>query len=254
MSIERKELSVLERVLHLHIGVHKTGTTSFQTLLAANRNLLGREGIGLFKSALTLGEGFRERELAGWSHELPLVMLRERLDFPLKQMLRESLPSREQMMDWCFQQMALGDQVMVCSHEALSFVRSPKELGSLEALARETDRKVKIVAVVRKPDVWLDSWKAQLKSMGMAPESDDKSSVSYTSEDSWLLDWSQMFSAYGEVFGNENVSIVDYEAAVSEEGTILPAVSRAVGLPIDRFHSGVNLWLNARSTEIGHME
>lgn len=48
--------SLNNRVLHLHIGRHKTGTTSFQNFLHENRLELEGMGVDLFETQISLDD------------------------------------------------------------------------------------------------------------------------------------------------------------------------------------------------------
>ena len=104
----------------LHIGTHKTGTTSFQATLAASAASLASHGVHVFQSGLTVFQSGLTKS-TGWSHELPLISLRSELNIPLRCMFPDSsLQSMQsQMLQDCISQMQSPARRVVASHEAL---------------------------------------------------------------------------------------------------------------------------------------
>ena len=65
-------------------------------------------------------------------------------------------------------------------------------------------------------------------------------------DDTWLLDYGGLLAAYRSVLGEDRVRPIDYEEAVAEHGSIIPALLEAAGLPPDQFPSAAEFWKNAR--------
>jgi len=55
-------------------------------------------------------------------------------------------------------------------------------------------------------------------------ESSDPTSFAYLNADSWLVDYDEILQSYRHVFGADHVHHVDYDAALSRDSSIIPAV------------------------------
>ncbi len=228
----------------LHIGTHKTGTTSFQATLAASAASLASHGVHVFQSGLTVFQSGRTKS-AGWSHELPLISLRSELNIPLRCMFPDSsLQSMQsQMLQDCISQMQSPARRVVASHEALSFIRTRKEV---ERLIEALDGRVcKVVCVLREAESFLQSWKNQLAKTGQATSSAHFESYMNTDPDSWIVDWEELIGAYAGVLGREAVTVLDYERETQNHGTIIHALWSACGLPESLRPNHSAEWLNS---------
>ena len=217
----------------LHIGTHKTGTTSFQATLAASAASLASHGVHVFQSGLT--------KRTGWSHELALISLRSELNIPLRNMFPDSsLPSMQrQMLQDCISQMQSPARRVVASHEALSFIRTRQEVEALDG------RVCKVVCVLRDAESFLQSWKNQLAKTKQATSSAHFESFMNTDPDSWIVDWDELIGAYAGVLGREAVTVLDYEREAQNHGTIITALWSACGLPETLRPNHSAKWLNS---------
>jgi hypothetical protein len=221
----------------LHIGTHRTGTTSFQAALHASAASLASHGVHVFQSGLT--------KRTGWSHELALISLRSELNFPLRLMFPDSsLPSMQsQMLQDCISQMQSPARRVVASHEALSFIRTRQEV---ERLVEALDGRVcKVVCVLRDAESFLQSWKNQLAKTRLATSSAHFESFMNTDPASWIVDWDELIGAYAGVLGREAVTVLDYERETRNHGTMITAVWSACGLPETLRPNHRAQWLNA---------
>jgi len=228
-----------ERDVVLHIGTHKTGTTSFQAVLASTASPLADLGVHVFRSQLS--------DIASWSHELALIAVRSELNIPLRCMFPDStLPSMQsEMRQHVFSEMQPPAQRVIASHEALSFIRTSQEVENLvEVLAA---RSCKVVVVLRNPESFLESWKRQLASMGYATNSPYPDSYMNTEFSSWLTEWDVMIDAYAAIIGHEAITVLDYESEVRGRGTIIDGLWSACGLPSALRPNNDVPWLNRSS-------
>jgi hypothetical protein len=202
----------------VHVGTHKTGTTSIQRFLGANPTVLTAHGV-------RRPPGFLDPLQ---HHELPLLVLRPALATPQ----RRALPQAHDA-DWLAAASehvrrtveAAPEPVLVYSHEGLSFVRQPDEAARLAGLI---PRPVTIVVFLREPAAYLRSYTAQLARMGIAP-SDDPASIAYVEPDSWLVDGDALVGAYRAVF--DDVRVLDYDACCAADHTVIPSLTDVLGIP-----------------------
>lgn len=233
------------RQLVLHIGTHKTGSTSFQHALDRASDALELEGIHTLRDRVT--------PLRGWAHELQAVVLRESLDFPLRRMFPElSLSSvQETLRQNVLLQMQSSQPVVIASHEDLSFIRTEAEVHRLVSIAG--GREIRVAVVLRDPDAFLASWRGQLRRMYGVQDSAYPDSCLYTQPGSWLTDWASMIRAFQGVLGAEALTVLNYEELVHREGSVVPALWRACGLPERLLPSKVDRWQNVSPSISRHL-
>ena len=205
----------------LHVGTHKTGTSSLQTFLRdENARSLASAGVCYPPGYL----------LPALHSDLPLLALRPDFQWPARLRFPET-----QRPSW---QAAAAAHVraqvttataatVVYSHEDLSYVRSDDELDRLHALLDGVA--VRVVIVLREPEAFLRSYAAQLEATGF-PLSDDPGSFAYVQRGSWLTDYDALVGAYQRHFGSDQVEVLDFDDAVAREGSIIPAFAHLLGL------------------------
>jgi hypothetical protein len=220
-----------ERIV-LHIGTHKTGSTSLQWFLR------DQEGTSL----AAVGAGYPPGFLLPDSHsELPLLTIRPERTWPARIRLPETQRPRwlaaaeahvRTQVRWS------SHRVLVFSHEDLSYVRSDDELDRLRDLLAGPI--VEVVVFLREPEGFLRSYREQLTSMGFEL-SDDPASFAYVNPTSWLVDYDGLLAGYRRCFGEDRVHALDYDEIVQRDGSVIPAFAEQIGIdraslpPLDRF-------------------
>jgi hypothetical protein len=207
----------------LHVGTHRTGTTSLQHFLHTQAELLASVGAAyppgfLFPSVHS---------------ELPLLAARAEWLWPARIRLPETRrPAwlaaaaahvREQLR-------APIQPVLVYSHEDLSYLRTDDELERLRDLLAVPS--VDVVVCLREPGAFLRSYRDQLTALGFEL-SDDRDSFAYVGEDSWLVDYEALLGGYRRWFGADRVHVIDFDADADTgaEGSIIPAFGDLLGIP-----------------------
>ena len=202
--------------IFVHIGTHKTGTTSFQDWLSRHeKGLLNQFGLGVYQGAFP---NCREVGLAcaSPSRSLPTRGIPQWVDPEWRRHVGELVAT----------QLARPED-LVLSSEALSFLRSPAEVETLARLLQ--GREVSILVVLRNRAEFLESWAKHLQ-RDRYKLSRDPSSFAYVENDSWLADYDSLFDAYGSIFGTEHVRVIDYDHAMSSHGSVIPLLmSEIVG-------------------------
>lgn len=226
------------KTIVLHIGTHKTGTTSIQSFLETHRGRLLRQGVHVYCGAL--GHG---------SHiELPLAALRPDRTIPAREGLRRVVDAgfRAHVAAHVQSFLALSPaRNVIFSAEGLSYLRHVDELAFLSRLFE--GRRVQVVVYLRNPKAFLRSYSAQIRQMGFQFSS-DKTSFAYCEADSWLADYDALVGAYAAAFGRANVIVKTYEEEVAHFGSVVPSflgllpLSRALRVDFSRF------WLNKTET------
>jgi hypothetical protein len=206
----------------LHVGTHKTGTTSIQQFLRDENDRL------LAGVDASYAEGFLLRIV---HTELPLLVLRPERMWPARLRFPET-----QRLSW---QTAAGAHVrgqvsaptpaqLVYLHEDLSYLRYADEFARLRALL--DGREVTVVVFLREREAFLRSYAAQLEGTGFE-QSDDPTSFAYVRPDSWIADYDALLEGYRGCFGAANVKTFDYDAVVARDGTVIPTFAELLGIP-----------------------
>jgi hypothetical protein len=214
------------RTAVVHIGTHKTGSTSFQHALSSAAERIEASGeFRLFRSMHT--------DVKSWALEVPLLVVRQSLNFALRRLLPDATleSARIALRRHVMSELSSDVKQVIMSQEALSFLRTDPEFLDLGRLFAESGRVPRFVVVLRKKDAFLRSYKAQLVTMGMPVSSQYKDSLSYTEPDSWLADTASLIHGYHRAFGADSLMVLKYEVMVQDQGSVIPALWRACGLP-----------------------
>ena len=200
----------------VHIGTHKTGSTSLQYWLASHAEELDRaHGLGVYRPIYPNG-----RELALWcaNADRSIPTIREIPEW-------RSDAWRTWAHDHIRNEVQRPDGTLLLSNETLSLLRTVDEVDRLRDIL--APRRVEIILVTRRPADFLRSWREQLTRDGFS-ESSDPNSFAYLDADSWLVDYDAILGSYRQVFGDDRVHHVDYDAALSRDSNIIPAVMEHV--------------------------
>lgn len=207
----------------LHIGTLKTGTTSFQRWFTDNADGIERS------TGLRWFTGFfpDARELAAVcmddGRETPAMAL----GFFPRRGTDEWAAWAASVRDNVARQIAASPAPIVVSCEALCLLRSDTELARLaDMFPPESTR---VLLCLRSPEGFLRSWKNHLEH-DFFERSSDPASFAYVEADSWLVDYADLRSAYVRCYGD--VTVVDYDAALAEHGSVIPALA-ATFFPAD---------------------
>jgi hypothetical protein len=214
--------------IYLHAGTHKTGSKSFQAVIAENREALARLGYDVFHGT--------QRNPRNHT-ELHLAALRSQRDSLAKHNWPEMIfgAAFEDKVQSSVQGFLKGSMLphQVFSNEDLSFLRYPDEFARLLRLfGRPSDQFVVVLTLRNKAD-FLTSFRTQiLKKPGRVPLQDPASAL-YVEEDSWLVDYNALICAFRGVFCH--VRVIDYDKATGCDGSVLPALLRAIDVDPSAF-------------------
>jgi hypothetical protein len=203
----------------VHIGTHKTGTTSIQQFLSDNRAHCAERRIAYYEG----------RHLRGNHVELHVAAMRDDRLSPYK--IQTGLTVDERYREVVraevaeFRKEATGTAVF--SAEGLSFLRYADEVAWLKAcLPSGTE----VVVYLRNKDDYRKSHEAELASKPHTRDYLDPDSVFYLGPDSYLLDYHARLAPWRAVFGHENIHVFDYDEETRKAGSVLPSFLRFIGL------------------------
>jgi hypothetical protein len=197
----------------VHIGTYKTGSKSLQSFLGQHRKHLS-----------ALGRPVLQGRIQSNNHiELYLSAMRRERDSLGKIAL--GLVVDDAFVQQTRSEVA-GSGARIFSTEGLSLLRYDDEMERLKSLVGPA-----VIIVVRRNRAdFLKSYRAQILSVKGRRPSEDPESALYVGEDAWIADHDALVSIYGRHFGD--IRVVDYDAAVTAEGEVLPAVLQAMEIDI----------------------
>jgi len=196
------------RSLLLHIGTHKTGTTSIQAFL--------REELGAptFPVGLYLPDNHIECVVA-WARPQLFYLPPDTNVSMRKQAATERLE----------RELGSSAPTLVYSCETLSLMREPAELQRVRAACG--DRELHVVLYTRSPDAFLPSYAFTRALLGAKPSS-DPDSVDYVEADSWLVDYAPRIALWQRYA--DRVTVMDYDEVCARDGSVIPSFAALVGV------------------------
>ncbi len=215
----------LTKRLILHVGTHRTGSTSLQQFLVDHRTELSARGYALYRGL------YRERNHI----EIYLAALRQERDsfgklgafagVDFGEAFRRDLAQRIQ--SFVREQ---AEPSIILSTEGLSLLRYSDELDALKSILGCDSVRTTVVVYLRNPSDFLRSYTQQLlKKRGRTPSTDPGSAL-YVRQDSWLVDFDSLLRVYRDAFGADAVHVIDYDECLRLDGNVIPAFLRVLGL------------------------
>ena len=192
----------MQPVCFLHIGTHKTGTTSLQTLLSSNEQCLERNGIYIPKSGRPWP--------AGGHHNLAWELNRD----------QRFNPSHGSFRDVVDEIRSRNPPVVCISSEDFEYLyRVPESLSWIKSEMRSIGYQVRIVIYLRSQAEYVESLYAELVKHGLHLGFREflGQIVRYgvfVFRDFWTFafDYQQLLDAFAKVFGNGSMIVRPYSA------------------------------------------
>lgn len=193
----------------IHIGQHKTGTTSIQHFLQQNREEMYRKGL------------YVPDCIAGYNQPshyiLNVYALDENRYSTMKEKLLETKPEeyfielQQELERDIYRHYSLAEKHnckdVIWSNEGLYLLNSIREYKRLRKLFDGYSSSVVCVCCFREVESYKKSYIQQLKKQGLKP-SETKDSYRYLKDDSWLFDYPKKIEMLNEVF--DEVIAFDY--------------------------------------------
>lgn len=194
----------------VHVGAHKTGSSSIQKFLQHHSDQLAGNGVAVYQ-----GKYRPDKHV-----ELHVAAMRPERISPFKAATNISggadfakkTEDRLQIFAARVQQPCL-----VFSSEGLSYLRYDDEFLRLKSILPKG--KVEIVFYIREPAAFLRSYRRQAQTF--------KPSVNVSDEE-WLVDFDRRAALFREHFGS--VSVVDYDKEVQTVGNVIPSFLKILGV------------------------
>lgn len=176
----------MTRDLYLHIGTHKTGTTSLQRFFSQNREILKKQGIVYPDTRI---DPYAHHAL-GWSFNIETEIVPNAILNKLKSFEKE----------WSIIYQAAGDKVLVSSETLLSL--SQEQMFQVREITR--DFNVKIVIYLRRQDEMAASVLNELIKRG-------RWTKTCSGEIPYQLDYFKIITVWKDVFGIKNIIVRPFE-------------------------------------------
>ncbi len=205
--------------IYLHIGTHKTGTTTIQELYFENRKLIAEE-VGIFYPCLDSNHGnflrlvFEQEEGATLRAWFP-----SELSMPSQEVRDSTLKKLEKELDDTKCRQALF------SGEWLSLMR-PEEIHAFRNWLLTYTQDIVVLTFVRNPRDWFESSISQIMKYGMTLDE----SVARISR---RVGFKELIGRWRDAFGAENVRVFDMDGLKKEPGGLLGGFHAELGISSD---------------------
>jgi hypothetical protein len=215
----------------LHIGTHKTGSTSLQTMIAHNLRWFGDQGLYYPSTGRGPGDGHHNLawELNGDERYDPAAGSTADLVVELDQVQARS--------------------VLLSSEDFEYLYRRPAKLARLCQELEQLGFTIRVLVVLRRPPDYVESLYSELLKHGLAESLDDfvaqalvDGGVVFGKWD-FRVDYHQLLSGFAAVFGDRAVNVLPYDSTNSA-GSVLAASEGLLRLRLAPVHEWERL--NAR--------
>src|SRR5579859_8251733 len=185
----------------VHIGIHKTGTTSIQMFLETFKDRLKASGIHFYSGLYTASNHV----------ELHAAAMRANRMSPFKMdnhlVIDEAFRAR--VRDRISQSIAESScRCHLFSAEGLSYLRFEDEMDRLKSML--PGGSIEIIVYLREPADFLASYRTQMHRHKL-PDHIDRDSFAYVADDTWLVDFASRIANFKQAFGPQNVTVLDYD-------------------------------------------
>ncbi len=236
--------------LYLHVGKHKTGTTSIQKYIFENAAFFSDNGYWVVNdSVCAMPEFIHENILPANCFVLAHILLRANLMTPMR--IRGHAPrmNLKEQSDIATrinsvlkeQAQSHNKNALIISAEAFAFLRAPEERFLFDLMFK--DFNVKPILFLREPNVWLKSWEKQVEPLSRLYQTHNPEDVKDTifdfSGDSWLVDDVAL-----QNFFLPDTCVLSYEVVCSQWGSVIPAFLNELGLNLTKCPDWNSFWEN----------
>lgn len=219
------------KVLYLHIGDAKTGSSTIQSFLTQYRQEFYNSCVDYVNIGLLAEGGIAQ-------HELAFVVNKNRLDFHFKKELLY-----KKLADYI---KASKNNTFIISSEGFSSLRSIHEVNELKGLL-PSDVKVKIITYLRRPDRWIESWYSQVVKNYPFTTAKFNDFFERHQEPAY-----KVVLNYAQVFGSKDMIVRAFDKRVFVKGDLIHDFCSLVGLkpPSTSHRSDENISPSPKCIEI----
>jgi hypothetical protein len=231
----------MTRKLIIHIGSHKTGTSSIQHTLYKNKPALLKQGFTLFNS----GPDGHERKSG---NALTWVKFKLDRNYRIEGRVRKKLPAALA---------AEGDNVII-SAETFSWIFSAKEINRLRNKLSPDFDDIKIVAYIRRQDMQAISQYQQASKhdafvAARFYNGGTRALPTYKSYFQKYLNYHQRLGMWADAFGQNNLIIRIFESDQLVNGDAVDDFFQVTGLAKETSSTRRNQSSGFEKTKVGHL-
>ncbi len=232
------------RKLYIHIGCHKTGTTSIQHNLAHNHEALKNNGLTFFYENSETGQ-LRLPDLHSWVYFVDkayVVPAGMHIKSPEKLAKRLSeIP---------------GD--VVISSENFSFFFLQSNIDQLKKSLSPIFSSIKIICYLRRQDKHIISHHQEGSKLSREPEYDifghsTEAIPPFENKHMLYLDYNQRLSMWAKAFGDQNMILRIFDRKKLSDGDVVRDFFNIIGIKNYEKIDDKNISVGFRETKIGHL-
>lgn len=209
--------------LFIHIGTHKTGSTSIQALLRENAKKIAAHGITVITDP---PEGVRTNCTA-----IAHAFIRPELWTPSR--MSKATPSGyadPKILDhFAAQIRQSANRCFVVSAEAFCYLRTKAEREHLLSFLAGLGCRITPVAYMRNGENWRESWSAWLDKLDYVRTFRAQHPENFNLLDDWYFDHAAIVRFWKKV--DPSAVFYDYDKLVARQGSVIPSFLRLLGLP-----------------------
>ncbi len=217
-------------MIYLHIGTHKTGSTSLQRFLSDNSKALRHHGYELYTGCMQNPMNHIELHLYALNDNRDTFA---KYNFPSLELGTPFRTSVQELIHGFLRSSSEPHQIF--TGESLSWLRFDAELIRLKNLVKCPPSTVKVILYLRNKKDFLNSYEKQIYKKRNRYASSNKESVLYIQDDTWLIDYDWLISIYEKHFDPENLVILDYDQEMQNYNNIIPSFLQVLNIPFKNF-------------------
>ncbi len=219
-------------VLWLHVGTHKTGTTSIQRMILDHRETFTTHGV----------VPWLENESAN-AFALAHEIIRPWLQTPMRLLgkIADRAARLEALGGWAS---GLGRPAALISSESFCFLRTQEERMALVTILGQHFSEIRPILALRRDQGWRQSWRAQICRAGLLDRIEAQPEGERVTAE-WYFDRRAIIAFWDSV---GPMTRIDYDIELAAHGSILPAFLKAVGLADADCKR--NYWLNKTLVQV----
>lgn len=198
----------------VHIGTHKTGTTTFQRWARMNRNEIQKV------TGFRFYESMYQNPTPSSHFEFAHLAVRPEQTFEARRFQKNwNDPAHQKLIREHIEKQLNGEDIIISS-EDLSLIRFHDEVDRFQSLLGAYEPEY--IVVRRDPEDFLRSYRKWMKANSLQESTDSRSHL-YLGPDTWLLDVDSLDALFPAL------RWLGYEDAMESHGSIIPALVTAMG-------------------------
>lgn len=221
----KEPVGLNEKRIILHIGTHKTGTSSFQRSLMANAETLIARGVRpMQEEVLHSAKRQHRTNVSGIAHLFirPALRTVARINGSVEDLTPSQTAERRDRLAQRLKE--ITEPLVIVSSESFCFLRSAEEQAQLRRMLEQVGRWVETLVVFRDDASWRTSWQNQLQKR---PEV--SAQIALGQEDGLLEDWYFDKAAIRHFWSPFGLREIDYGASEN----IVETLYQAMNVPCD---------------------